>query len=55
MCEQIRYVLWGLITYHELEKKRGKQREKTVNEKNQQLAQPQTLIQGVQEIASLLN
>ena len=31
MCEQIRYVLWGLITYHELEKQKGKQREKTVN------------------------
>ena len=33
----------------------GKQREKTMNEKKQQLAQPQTLTQGGHEIACLLN
>ena len=37
------------------ETKKDKPREKTVNGKNRQLAQPQTLTQGGHEIASLLN
>ena len=35
--------------------KRASQEKKTVNGKNQQLAQPQTLTQGGHELASLLN
>ena len=38
-----------------LKKQKGKRREKTVNGKNQLLAQPQTLTQGGHKIASLLN
>ena len=40
----------------QLEKQKGKPREKTLNGKNQQLAQPgQTLTHGGHEITSLLN
>ena len=40
------YIEWTI----ELEKQKGKPREKTVNGKNRQLAQPQTLTQGGHEI-----
>ena len=43
------------IVNEHIEKQKGKPREKTVNGKNRQLAQPQTLTQGGHGIGSLLN